>query len=113
MSDLRPAPRPADRSVGALWASAFVLAGLVLTVASGLPRAQSQTAGTVSTVGELTVLTAPTGAGEDVIIVLDGISESVFVYGMLNRNAIEIHQTYDLHRLFTDARSGAGLPARP
>jgi hypothetical protein len=105
----------ADRpgAVAALWASAFVLAGLVLTLAAGLPRAESQLAGTVSSVGELTILTADTGAGEDVIVVLDGVAESLFVYSVQNRSAIELIQTYDINRLFIDARSGAGLPARP
>lgn len=111
-------PRTADASdrpgaVAALWASAFVLAGLVLTLAAGLPRAESQLAGTVSSVGELTILTADTGAGDDVILVLDGVAESLFVYGVQNRSAIELIQTYDINRLFIDARGAAGLPTKP
>jgi hypothetical protein len=98
----------------ALWASAFVLAGLVLTQAATLPIASSQSvSGTVSSVEDLTILTASTGAGEDVVLVLDDVSDSLFVYGVKNRAAIELVQSYDIGRLFTDARRGAGLAKQP
>jgi len=106
----RPMPTHAG---AALWASAFVLAGLVLTQAATLPVASSQISGTVSSVEDITVLTANTGAGEDVVLVLDDRTDDLFVYGVKNRNAIELIQSYNIGRLFSDARSGAGLSPRP
>lgn len=98
----------------ALWASAFVLAGLILTQAATLPIASSQSVtGTVSSVEDLTILTASTGAGEDIVLVVDDRTDSMFVYGVQNRASIELIQSYDIGRLFTDARRGAGLSAQP
>lgn len=111
---MKTSRRPIPIHAGAaLWASAFVLAGLVLTQAATLPVASSQVAGTVSSVEDLTILTASTGAGEDVVLVLDNQTDDLFVYGVQNRSAVELIQSYDVGRLFTDARSGAGLSPRP
>lgn len=108
-----PAPRSLH-AAAALWASAFILAGLVLTQASRLPGALAQSqSGTVASVGELTILSADTGAGEDFVLVLDSVSESIFVYTVEQRTSVELVQAYDLDRLFVDARSRAGLPNRP
>ncbi|MFG0275399.1 MAG: hypothetical protein ACF8QF_10120 [Phycisphaerales bacterium] len=103
----------AIQPTAALWASAFVLAGLVVSLSARYAGAQSQIVGTVSSAGELTILRADTGAGDDVILVLDNVADSLFVYGVQNRDTIELIQTYDVSRLFIDARGAAGLPARP
>ncbi len=90
---------------GVLWASAFVLAGLVVVQASrlgGEARAEM-----VSRVGEMTLLTAATGS-EEILLALDNRHEQVLVYKVVNQTSVELFQKYDLARVFSDARSRSG-----
>lgn len=95
----------------ALWASAFVLAALtIIQIGRGVGR--EAIAGTVSTVGEVTGLTASASLDEDIFCVLDGRSESLLVYRVENQNRVELLQTIRLPEAFAEARGGGG-GARP
>lgn len=95
-------------SVGALWASAFVLAGMVIMQAGRLGVGNEAAAG-VTNVGEVTVLTANTGANEDVILVLDDRTDALLVYGVENRNRVELYQNLKVSDFFQQARTqGSG-----
>lgn len=98
----------------ALWASAFVLIALILVQAGRLPGGSVAHAGNVQQVGELTILTAETGAEQDAIYVLDSVNGLLLVYDVQNRASIDLVQSYSVPRLFTDARAAAGLrPSTP
>ena len=95
-------------SVGALWASAFVLAGMVI-VQAGRLGIGNEAAAVVSNVGEMTVLTANTGSNEDVILVLDDRTDALLIYGVENRNRVELFQNLKVSEFFQQARTqGAG-----
>jgi hypothetical protein len=95
-------------SVGALWASAFVLAGMVIMQAGRLGVGNEADA-SVTNVGEVTVLTANTGANEDVILVLDDRTDALLVYGVENRNRVELYQNLKVSDFFQQARGqGSG-----
>jgi len=95
-------------SVGALWASAFVLAGLVVMQAGRL-GAGTQAQADVVNFGGVTLLTADTGANEDVVMVLDDATDSLLIYGVENRNRVELYQNIRLTDLFSQS---PGQPAR-
>lgn len=90
--------------VAALWAAAFVLAGLVLVQASRLTG--EARADVVSHAGEFTVLTAASGS-EDVLMAIDSRGEKLLVYKVVNQSSVELFQKHDLARIFMDARLGA------
>jgi len=102
-----------DTSAALLWTSAFLIMALILTQAARLGAGSPAHAGNVASVGDLTVLTADAGDSEDVLLVLDRRTEALLVYGARDRRSIELHQTYDLSQVFSDARSAAGLGRRP
>jgi hypothetical protein len=92
-----------------LWASAFVLFALIILQAQPLfAQVGGHTAegGMVSQVGPLTVLTAD-ASGEDVLIVLEGRSEELFVY-RADRNGIQLQQRLAVPKLFQDAKMMSG-----
>lgn len=90
--------------VGALWASAFVLAALVVTQAGRL-GAGAQASADVASVGEVTILTSDTGNREDVVFIMDARSDALLVYGVENRNRVELYQNIRLTEFFTQARN--------
>jgi hypothetical protein len=103
---------PATRRSSLLWVSAFVLLALLLMQAQPLlaqlgggggGHAQG---GMVSQVGPLTVLTADAG-GDDVLLVLEGRSEELFVY-RADRNGVQLQQRMAIPKLFQDARMMSG-----
>lgn len=102
----------AMRPALALWASAFVLAALTI-VQIGRGAGREAFAGTVSTIGEVTGLTASSSLDEDIFCVLDGRSESLLVYRVENQNRVELLQTIRLPEAFAEARGGGGGGARP
>jgi hypothetical protein len=72
-----------SRAAVPLWASAFVLAALLLVEAGRIPAAHAQMA--ASTPGGFTLVTAPSGRGgasspSEFLYLLDGRSEILFVY---------------------------------
>ncbi len=92
----------------ALTLSALSLVMLILTVAGrGLPEAK---AAEVSQSGDYTALTCD-GGNEDVLVVLDGRTEQLFVYKVVNQVSVQLFQREDVGRLFGDARARArGTP---
>lgn len=93
----------------ALWASAFVLFALVLIQAQGLFGAQPfgggmAEAGVVSQTGPLTVMTSD-GGNEDILVILDARSETVFVYRTDLKNGVQLFQRVPVPQLFVDARA--------
>jgi hypothetical protein len=90
-----------------LWASAFVLFAMVLIQSQPLFAQpfgdHAARAGMVSQVGQLTVMTADAG-GDDVLLVLEGRSEELFVY-RTDRNGIQLQQRMQVPKLFQDAKA--------
>jgi len=101
--------RGPDAGSAALWASAFVIAALIIVRLGGAPPAGPEArAGLVADAAGLTVLTAFNGDSEDIILVLDSRNERLNVYTVRNRQSIELEAAYDLVELFTQARAAAG-----
>lgn len=105
-----------DAFSAALWGSAAVLAGLIVAELAGPGVATSSAAsgGSPSVAGDMTIIPAGAGDLEDVLIVLDGRAEKLSVYSVTNaRNKIDLLQSYELARLFQEARQAAGAQPRP
>jgi hypothetical protein len=93
----------------ALWASAFVILAMIVTQAGRIGAgASSAIAGNVSTVNDLTVLTAAGGDQQDNLVILDRRAERVFIYGVARQGGVQLYESYDLKQLFIDARSAMG-----
>jgi hypothetical protein len=104
--------RTSNRTTSAaLWASAFVIAALILTQAGNLP-ASSALAGTAATSGGYSVVTANSGEGgegagaSDVIYVLDSRAETLLVYEIqdIRKQEIILRDGGSLSSLFRNAR---------
>ena len=107
--------RPLDAGACALWASAFVLMGLILMQAgqygSG-PAAHA--AGSVSEDEGMTILTARSQNDEDVLVVIEQATERLFVFGVENNRSIRAYDARSLPQLFGENRSAPGAgPATP
>lgn len=99
-----------------LWASAFVLAGLILvqmrlasTVHAAPPlfgQNSLANAGMVSSAGGYTVLTSDVG-NEDILIVLDSRNEELFIYHVENQSSVQLLERQTLPALFAEARTRA------
>ncbi|MBX3405170.1 MAG: hypothetical protein KF869_00275 [Phycisphaeraceae bacterium] len=112
-------PNPSQRvslATAGLWASAFVLAALVVVQAGRLAsdRAWGPLGGAVargdvvSRVGDYTTLTFNSGS-DDVLAVLDGRGEQLFAYRIQNQNRLELLGVYDVKDLFAiGKRIGTG-----
>jgi hypothetical protein len=88
----------------ALTISALVLLA-VLVVVAGRPAPAA--AAEVSQSGDYTALTCD-GGNEDILVVLDGRTEQLFVYKVQNQNSLQLMQREDVSRIFSDARSRLG-----
>lgn len=93
---------------GALWASAALILALIIVQIGRLVPFSNANASSVTQVAGLTVLTAHSADSEEIVCILDTRAERLLVYGVLNRNQVELHQTIDVAALFTDARNAAG-----
>lgn len=98
--DTGAGPAPA-----ALWASAFILLALVI-IQGG--RVMPTAGADVSEIGDMTILTANAGDQEEVLCILDGRGDTLFIYGVENRNTIKLYQQLGLNEMFTNARGGSG-----
>lgn len=94
----------------ALWASAFLLAALVIVQAGKLPG-QAAYAGAGSSEGDFTLLTARSGRGgetdpDEVLFVIDNRSEMLYVYEIEdgNNGAIQLQDGGPLPNMFSNAR---------
>jgi len=94
-----------DRSRGLLTISAAVLAGLVVVVGGRglMPPANAD----VATIGGLTMTNLQSGTGEDVIGVLDGREERLFIYQVQNMKELKLVTTEDLRDLFAKAKAAS------
>lgn len=100
----RPSRERINPSVGALWASAFVLAGMVVLQA-GRYGAGNQASADALQFGSMTLLSADAGGNEDVVLVLDDSSDALLVYGIENRDRVELYQNLKLSEFFQQARN--------
>jgi len=109
-SRARPQSRVSPAIV--LWASAFVLAGMILTQADRLGAGAQARAELVSQTGSYTVLTAD-GGTDEVLVLLDHRDENLYVYSIENQRAITLHERLSLAELFHDAKARRqGTPRR-
>jgi hypothetical protein len=90
------------RSTSLLWASAFILAGLIVLQA-GRSGGEAR-ADLVASVGGMTALTVAGASSEDLLLVIDGRAEELFVYRVENQQNVELQRRYNLPRMFNDAR---------
>ncbi len=115
-------------AVTALWASAIVLAALVVVQAGRMlpstsgravpfdPAALLESpanADLVSQVGQYTIATVEVSGSEDLTIVLDSRGEDILVYTIKNGQRIELIGRESVKQIFADARAmGAGRGPR-
>lgn len=100
----------------ALWASAFVLAGLILVqmrLAGAVHAAPPlfgdsslARAGMLAQAGGYTVLTSDVG-NEDILVVLDSRNEELFIYHLENQSSVQLLERQSLPGLFNEARARA------
>ena len=101
----------------ALWASAFVLAGLVLVqwrlppaAASAAPPlfggSQTASAGMIAQAGGYTILTSESG-NEDIFVLLDSRAEELFIYHVENQSSMQLLERQSVPGLFAEARARA------
>lgn len=95
-----------DQGAAALWASAFVIMGLIITQAGKLGLGSAAYAD-VSEVGDITVLTAAARNDDDVLLVLDRRTESISAFGIVNRSSIRTYASHNLRDLVVRARANA------
>jgi len=98
------------RIEGPLLAAAAALAVVAVTrlLPAGPPAPDAAFAGTVATAADTTVITSSTGAGEDVLTVLDQRSGTVLVYHVTPRRDMELLQVERVGDLFDRARAAGG-----
>ena len=92
-----------DSGAAALWASAFVILAMII-VQAGRVGNEAQAEGMVSSVADLTVLTASAGDTEDILAVLDRRAETMYIYGVDGARSVELYQFENLSDVFTQAR---------
>jgi hypothetical protein len=90
-------------SPGALWASAVVIAALIILQAGRMGPGPAR-ADVVSTVSGTTALTFE-AQSEDLLATIDGRQEMLFVYRVQNKNALELVRSYTLPELFAEAKA--------
>jgi anti-sigma-K factor RskA len=89
-----------------LWASAFVLAAIIVVQAGRLGPSEAR-ADLVSAAGGVTALTVE-ASNEDVLLVVDTRSDALMAYKVVNQKDLDLYKTYNLPRIFGDARNRAG-----
>lgn len=100
-----------DGGAAALWASAFVILGLIL-VQAGHRGGNAALAGQVAEVGALKILTTDAGSNEEVLAVLNQTDDVLMVYAVEGGRSVELYQQTPLAELFTQARGAAGAAPR-
>lgn len=106
-------PTTNRRSDAALWASMFVLAGMLVLqlTRAGLGLGAAARADVVSTVDKYTVLTFDTGT-DDAVAVLDSSGEELFIYEVRKNERLEFAGRQNLRDLFQSARMGGARTGR-
>ena len=95
-----------------LWACAFILFALILTQASRLGGPATAGAELVSHVGDLVTLTANAGNNEDILLVLDGRSDRILIYGVEQGDQLVFRSSYETAELFQTGRAASGRRSR-
>lgn len=116
MTTTNHTPAEAQRESGsvtrpALWASAFVLAGMILSQAANV-GVESRAYADVSEVGDLTIASLQVADGSEPIAILSRRAERLFIYGVENRDQIQMLASEDLRQTFARARQVASEGGR-
>ena len=100
-----------DTPAALLWMSAFVLFGLIVVQASGLGAGTEAHAGeSASRVGDLSAVTASDGDQQDILLILDGREEKLFIYTVRGGGQqVQTPTVLDLKAAFNNAR---GTPSQ-
>lgn len=99
---------PSRGTPTALWASAFVIAAMIVTQAGRVGSVEPAHAGNLAEVGQVRLLTADAGGNEDYLAILNIADETISIYSVLNQRSIELHQVARLPDLFEQSRGGTG-----
>jgi hypothetical protein len=95
----------------AMWISAILLGVVLAFQVFGFPERRAEalpSAADVASSGEFTMLTMPAN-NEDLLMVLDGRNETLFVYHIRNKTSFELRTGGDVKALFNTGRlKGAG-----
>jgi hypothetical protein len=104
-SPTQPAPWSTPQRTLALAAAVLGLLCLlqIVPALSTLIQREAQ-AGMVSSSGQLTVLTAE-ASNEDLLVILDGRGEDLYVYRTDARNGMQLFQKLAVPQLFSEARA--------
>jgi hypothetical protein len=97
--------RRLNHSAISLWASALVILALVI-VQAGRMDPGGMAFADVADHGDMTMLNAEAGGGEDVVVILDRRAERIYVYQLVNRQP-EMVVADNLSDLFARAASTA------
>jgi hypothetical protein len=97
---------------GSLWASAVVIASLIILQAGRFGGPSNVRADVVSNVSGTTALTFDSQS-EQLLAIIDGRQELLFVYRVQARNSLELLRSYSLPDVFADARARATGTGRP
>lgn len=91
----------------ALSVSAVALMAVVVVFAGRQPaQAAGAAMGELGQSGDYTALTCRSD-NQEVLVVLDGRNEQLFVYKVVNQSSVEVFQREDVSRMFADARARA------
>jgi len=107
MSEAQQAEIP-DRAhppAWALWASAFVLMGLILTQADRVGGGRALADMVASTPGGAYILMTTEGSGEEILSVIDTRNERLLMYAVVNQREIQLLERQSLPELFRSARA--------
>lgn len=111
-SNTNTSPARIDSGAAALWASAMIILALVILQAGRLGAGKQALADVIS-VDDTVLLTASVDGTEDILCVMDSRTDTLLVYGVVNRNTIELRETVNLAELFQASRGPAGPGGRP
>jgi len=95
--------RPRMNGSAALWASAMLIAALVIVQAGRIPTA---TADMVSAAGGVQIMTTQ-GPDDELVYVLDTRDERLYVYQVVNQASLELLNRQDVAQIFTAAAAQA------
>lgn len=96
-----------DRAAAMLWTSAFILAGMILMQAGKFGAPEAASAGNLADAGQIRLLTADAGGGEEFLAVLNITEETISIYGVQNQRSVELYQVAKLPDLFEQAKGGS------
>jgi hypothetical protein len=102
-----PRRNAVEPGAAALWASAFVVAALVILQAGRLPGSSPAHAGTAADIGQVRLLTASAGTNEDILLLVNNTEETMAIYSVENGRSVELQQVARLPELFEQARVAA------